>query len=69
MCLREKNQVANLVCFYLLLILIYFMSVKRVHLKLVTFGRKYSGKTCLIKRYCEKYFENEYHPTVIIDYG
>lgn len=45
------------------------MSSKRVHLKLVTFGSTGSGKTCLIKRYCEKYFENEYHPTVVLDYG
>ena len=43
--------------------------VKTIHLKLVTYGPKMSGKTCLIKRYCEKIFENDYHPTVGVDYG
>ena len=42
---------------------------KVTHLKMVTFGPKKSGKTCLIKRYCESVFEDEYHPTVGVDYG
>lgn len=36
---------------------------------MVTYGPKKSGKTCLIKRYCEWVFEDEYHPTVGVDYG
>ncbi len=42
---------------------------KTFHLKMVTYGPKKSGKTCLIKRYCERVFEDEYHPTVGVDYG
>ena len=33
---------------------------KSFHLKMVTLGPKKSGKTCLIKRYCESKFEEEY---------
>lgn len=39
------------------------------HIKLVTIGNPCSGKTCLIKRFFENYFETEYHQTVIVDYG
>ncbi len=44
-------------------------SSQTLHLKMVSFGPKKSGKTCLIKRYCERVFENEYHPTIGVDYG
>lgn len=36
---------------------------------MVTLGPKKSGKTCLIKRYCEGKFEDDYQPTVGVDYG
>lgn len=39
------------------------------HLKLITLGSLSSGKTCLIKRYCEEDFEKSYIPTIGVDYG
>ena len=42
---------------------------KTIHLKMISYGPKKSGKTCFIKRYCERIFEDEYHPTVGVDYG
>ena len=39
------------------------------HLKLLTLGSQESGKTCLIKRYCEERFEYKYLPTIGLDYG
>ena len=42
---------------------------KRIHLKLLTLGDKLAGKSCFIKRYCEKKFESKYLPTIGIDYG
>ena len=32
-------------------------------------GPEQSGKSCIIKRYCEKRFVTKYLPTVGIDYG
>jgi GTPase SAR1 family protein len=32
-------------------------------------GAEKSGKSCLIKRYCEKRFVSKYMPTIGIDYG
>ena len=42
---------------------------KRIHLKMITLGDKMCGKSCFIKRYCEKKFESKYMPTIGIDYG
>ena len=39
------------------------------HIKLITLGPLNCGKTCFVKRYCEEFFEEEYHPTIGIDYG
>ena len=35
----------------------------------MTYGSLGCGKTCFVKWYCEEYFEDEYHPTIGIDYG
>ena len=32
-------------------------------------GEEQTGKSCLIKRYCEKRFVSKYLPTIGIDYG
>lgn len=42
---------------------------KNVHLKTITLGPLNCGKTCFVKRYCEEFFEDQYHPTIGIDYG
>lgn len=42
---------------------------KNVHIKVLTLGSIGCGKTCFVKRYCEEYFEEEYHPTIGLDYG
>ena len=39
------------------------------HFKLVTLGDEDTGKTCLIKAYCEERFEGKYIPTIGLDYG
>ena len=36
---------------------------------MVMVGSERSGKSCLIKRYCEKRFVAKYLPTIGIDYG
>ena len=38
-------------------------------LKLITLGDRLCGKSCFIKRFCEKKFENKYLPTIGVDYG
>ena len=43
--------------------------MKNEHFKVITLGPLFSGKTCFIKRYCEEFFEEDYHPTIGIDYG
>lgn len=40
---------------------------KRV--KIVTAGDENTGKSCLIKRYCENQFVKAYIPSIGIDYG
>jgi len=40
-----------------------------VRVNITTCGAKSSGKSCLIKRFCEKRFESKYMPTIGIDYG
>ncbi|TPP60229.1 DnaJ like protein subfamily C member 27 [Fasciola gigantica] len=40
-----------------------------IAIKLLTLGNVETGKSCLIKRYCEKRFVSKYLPTIGIDYG
>eukprot|EP00048_Salpingoeca_helianthica_P018564 m.242381 g.242381 ORF g.242381 m.242381 type:complete len:268 (-) comp25591_c0_seq1:21-824(-) len=38
-------------------------------IKIITLGKEGVGKSCLVKRYCEKRFVSKYNPTVGVDYG
>lgn len=38
-------------------------------LKIISIGMEQSGKSCIIKRYCEERFINKYIGTIGIDYG
>ena len=40
-----------------------------LRLRIVLSGDEKIGKSCLIKRYCEKRFVSRYLPTIGIDYG
>ena len=40
-----------------------------MRVRIVIAGPEQSGKSCIIKRYCEKRFVTKYLPTVGIDYG
>ena len=40
-----------------------------LRLRIVLVGNEQTGKSCLIKRYCEKRFVSKYLPTIGIDYG
>lgn len=42
---------------------------KTQRIKLVSCGGPGSGKTCLIKRFCEKRFVQKYSPTIGLDFG
>ncbi|ETO20797.1 hypothetical protein RFI_16419 [Reticulomyxa filosa] len=42
-------------------------SVPRI--KLLTIGDTCVGKSCLVKRYCEEKFYQQYKPTIGVDYG
>ncbi len=42
---------------------------KPLRLRIVLVGDEATGKSCLIKRYCEKRFVSKYLPTIGIDYG
>ena len=42
---------------------------KPLRLRIVLIGSEKTGKSCLIKRYCEKRFVSKYMPTIGIDYG
>jgi DnaJ family protein C protein 27 len=42
---------------------------KPLRVRMVVVGAEGTGKSCLIKRYCEKRFVPRYAPTVGIDYG
>eukprot|EP00092_Neocalanus_flemingeri_P013811 GFUD01014897.1.p1 GENE.GFUD01014897.1~~GFUD01014897.1.p1 ORF type:complete len:330 (+),score=92.81 GFUD01014897.1:146-1135(+) len=44
-------------------------SVKPLRVRIVIAGTEAAGKSCIIKRYCEKRFVAKYLPTVGIDYG
>lgn len=38
-------------------------------IKLLTIGDSMVGKSCIVKRFCEKKFYNRFKPTIGIDYG
>lgn len=42
---------------------------KSIRVKVISMGNAEVGKSCLIKRYCEKRFVNKYLATIGIDYG
>ncbi|XP_072175910.1 dnaJ homolog subfamily C member 27-like [Diadema setosum] len=42
---------------------------KSIRVKIISMGNAESGKSCIIKRYCEKRFVNKYMATIGIDYG
>ena len=44
-------------------------SARPMRLRIVLVGSEKTGKSCLIKRYCEKRFVAKYLPTIGIDYG
>ena len=44
-------------------------AAKPLRLRIVLVGDEQTGKSCLIKRYCEKRFVSKYLPTIGIDYG
>ena len=44
-------------------------SLRPIRVRIVMVGSERSGKSCLIKRYCEKRFVAKYLPTIGIDYG
>ena len=43
------------------------VNLRRV--KVITLGSNASGKSCLIKRFCEERFVSKYIPTIGVDYG
>ncbi|XP_071483748.1 dnaJ homolog subfamily C member 27-like [Diadema antillarum] len=42
---------------------------KSIRVKIISMGNAEAGKSCIIKRYCEKRFVNKYMATIGIDYG
>lgn len=42
---------------------------KPLKIKIISVGNCEVGKSCIIKRYCEKRFVNKYLQTIGIDYG
>ncbi|XP_074656441.1 dnaJ homolog subfamily C member 27-like [Tubulanus polymorphus] len=42
---------------------------RSVRIKIISMGNTESGKSCIIKRYCEKRFVHKYLATIGIDYG
>lgn len=42
---------------------------KSLRIKIISLGNAEVGKSCIIKRYCEKRFVPKYLPTIGIDYG
>ena len=46
------------------------MGTKRsTRVKIISVGDVETGKSCLIKRYCEKRFVSKYLPTIGVDFG
>jgi len=43
--------------------------MKSIRIKVLSIGNTETGKSCLIKRYCEKRFVNKYLPTIGVDFG
>ena len=43
--------------------------MKSIRIKVLSIGNTETGKSCLIKRYCEKRFINKYLPTIGVDFG
>lgn len=43
--------------------------MKSSRIKIISVGDIETGKSCLIKRYCEKRFVNKYLPTIGVDFG
>ncbi len=58
--MAEKSEQRPLVATFL---------AKPVRLRIALVGSEGVGKSCLIKRYCEKRFVSRYAPTIGIDYG
>ena len=46
-----------------------FRHFRPLRVRIVIAGPEQSGKSCIIKRYCEKRFVAKYLPAVGIDYG
>ncbi|KAL5014924.1 hypothetical protein ScPMuIL_009194 [Solemya velum] len=44
-------------------------SKRSLRVKIISMGNSEVGKSCIIKRYCEKRFVHKYLPTIGIDYG
>ena len=42
---------------------------KQLRIKILTMGDAGTGKSCLVKRYCEERFISKYISTIGIDYG
>lgn len=42
---------------------------KSLKVKIISLGNSETGKSCIIKRYCEKRFVQKYLQTIGIDYG
>lgn len=42
---------------------------KLIRLKIITMGNSATGKSCIVKRYCEERFISKYISTIGIDYG
>ena len=45
------------------------MESKNVSIKIISAGNQETGKSCIIKRYCEGRFVKRYIPTIGVDYG
>jgi GTPase SAR1 family protein len=43
--------------------------LRPIRVRIVMVGAEKTGKSCLIKRYCEKRFVTKYMATIGIDYG
>ena len=43
--------------------------MKYLRVKVLSVGDTETGKSCLIKRYCEKRFISKYLPTIGVDFG
>ena len=48
---------------------VHFIFIASSNFIVVALGDAGSGKTCLIKHFCESKFSNCYHATVGVDYG